>query len=384
MPLRIPVRNLYSSVAPYPLMVAIAIWIGLAHGQDPRLNEIQVIGSHNSYHVAPTPEMMQLIGAASKEASDSIDYTHPPLTYQFEHQGIRQIELDVYADPAGGLYSLPIGRKILQEAGKPPGPDPNLNGILDRPGMKIIHSPGFDFASTVPTLIHALKEVRQWSEQHPHHVPILVLIELKESASGPSMVKPIPFDAKLLDDVDREIRSVFDGGRVLTPDEVRGKEATLREALASKGWPRLSSCRGKVFFALDNEGKLRDLYLEGHNALEGRMMFATVEPNHPAAGWMKINDPVRDFDRIQAMVKRGFLVRTRSDANTKQSRTNDSSQRDRAWSSGAQFVSTDYVVPDKRFSTYSVRFPGDIVARTNPLIGDRSLDGKDLEKLTGN
>ncbi len=98
---------------------------------------------------------------------------------------------------------------------------------------------------------------------------------------------------------------------------------------------------------------------------------------------MKINDPVRDFDRIQAMVKQGFLVRTRSDANTKQSRTNDSSQRDRAWSSGAQFVSTDYVVPDQRFSTYSVRFPGNIVARTNPLIGDRSLDGKDLEKLTG-
>ncbi len=96
------------------------------------------------------------------------------------------------------------------------------------------------------------------------------------------MVKPIRFDAKLLDNVDREIRSVFDGGRVLTPDEVRGKEATLREALASKGWPRLNSCRGKVFFALDNEGKLRDLYLDGHSTLEGRMMFATVDPNHPA------------------------------------------------------------------------------------------------------
>ncbi len=68
--------------------------------------------------------MMQLIGAASKEASDSIDYTHPPLTYQFEHQGIRQIELDVYADPAGGLYSLPIGAKSYKKQASHQDPTP--------------------------------------------------------------------------------------------------------------------------------------------------------------------------------------------------------------------------------------------------------------------
>ena len=323
---------------------------------------------------------MKLIGAASQAASDSIDYTHPPLMEQFESQGIRQIELDLYADPSGGLYASPVGRKILTEAEQPLGPDPNRNGALEKPGMKIIHSPGFDFATTVPTLIEGLQQVREWSKKHPNHLPILILLELKESASGPSMVKPIPFDEARLNEVDAEIRSVFSANEMLTPDDVRRNFPSLRDALKANGWPRLSEVRGKVFFALDNEGKLRDKYLEGHPTLERRVMFATVAETNPAAGWMKINDPIGDYDRIQSMVKQGYLVRTRADANTKQSRNNDASQRERAFSSGAQFISTDYAVPDRRFSEYVVRFPNGIVARSNPLIGDRRLDGIDLEK----
>ena len=86
-------------------------------------------------------------------------------------------------------------------------------------------------------------------------------------------------------------------------------------------------------------------------------MFATVAPENPAAAWFKINDPIKDHERIKKLVSEGFLVRTRADADTVQSRKNDGTQRDKALSSGAQFVSTDYAVPDRRFSDYSVRFP---------------------------
>ncbi|WP_419833099.1 Ca2+-dependent phosphoinositide-specific phospholipase C [Endozoicomonas atrinae] len=34
----------------------------------------------------------------------SLDYAHVSLTEQFEAQGIRQIELDVFHDPEGGRY----------------------------------------------------------------------------------------------------------------------------------------------------------------------------------------------------------------------------------------------------------------------------------------
>jgi hypothetical protein len=126
-------------------------------------------------------------------------------------------------------------------------------------------------------------------------------------------------------------------------------------------------------FALDNENKLRDLYLEGHPALRDRPMFVSVAPDHPAAAWMKVNDAVRDFDRIRGLVRDGFLVRTRADTDTVEARKNDPSRRDKALASGAQFVSTDYPEPRSAFSDYVVRFPGGIVARPNPINGVASV-----------
>ena len=108
-------------------------------------------------------------------------------------------------------------------------------------------------------------------------------------------------------------------------------------------------------------------------------MFTTVDENHPAAAWFKINDPLRDFDRIRSLVSQGFLVRTRADANTVNARANDTRQRDQALASGAQFVSTDYAEPDRRFSEYRVGFPRDASARLNPVSGPPGEPGLELE-----
>ena len=51
----------------------------MALASEPRLNQIQVIGSHNSYHIAPDPAVMSLIAAGGARRAESIDYTHPPL-----------------------------------------------------------------------------------------------------------------------------------------------------------------------------------------------------------------------------------------------------------------------------------------------------------------
>lgn len=179
--------------------------------------------------------------------------------------------------------------------------------------------------------------------------------------------------------MDAEILSVFRKSEMLTPDRVRGKFASLPEAIKAQGWPKLDQVRGLVMFALDNEGKVRDRYLDGHPALEGRMLFASVAPASPAAAWFKINDPIKQFDRIKKLVSEGFLVRTCADADTVQSRKNDVTQRDKALASGAQFVSTDYAEPDRRFSEYRVRLPGDGIARSNPVSGDASWADLDLE-----
>jgi hypothetical protein len=233
----------------------------------------------------------------------------------------------------------------------------------------VLHVPDIDYLSTVATFAEALRQVRDWSASNETHAPILILVELKEGASPLLPTRPVPFGKAGLDAVDAAILAVFGREDIITPDDVRGGSRTLPEALRTRGWPTLDACRGKVMFALDNEDALRDLYLEGHEALRGRTMFVSVAPEHPAAAWMKRNDPIADFDGIRSLVRAGFLVRTRADADTAQSRKDDPTMRDKALASGAQFVSTDYPEPDMRFSGYHVRLPGGVAVRANPVNG---------------
>ena len=327
-----------------------------------RLNQIQVIGTHNSYHLRGHDSLLALIAKDKPKARDELDYGHPPLPEQLSRLGIRQIELDCYADPNGGLYAKPLGIERVLKAGLPAMPACDPTGRMCQPGIKVMHVPDFDFASSALTLIDALQQVRQWSLGHPRHVPVFILLELK-GESAPA----IPFDEVQLENLEREILSVFPRESILKPDDVRRGAATLPDALRQSGWPLLDSVRGRVMFGLDNEGAVRDRYLEGHPALQGRLIFVSVPPTNPAAAWMKRNDPVRGFDEIQDLVRAGFLVRTRADSDTAEARANDSRKRERALASGAQFVSTDYPEPDSRFSPYCVRLPGHAVARMNPV-----------------
>ncbi len=351
----------------------------LAWAEEPRLNQIQVIGSHNSYHVAPSPAITDMLVARNPQRAQALDYSHPPLGEQFSKQGIRQVELDVYADPKGGLFASPVARAMVRTLGKDPGEDPDARGALRQPGLKILHVPDIDFRTTAPTFVNALKQIRAWSQANRRHVPILILVELKGDALPGLPARPVPFGKEEIDSVDAEILTVFQMAEILTPDRVRGTFASLPEAIKSKGWPKLEDVRGLVMFALDNEGSVRNGYLDGHPALRDRVMFATVAPENAAAAWFKINDPIKDHDRIKKLVKEGFMVRTRADADTVQSRKNDVSQREKAFSSGAQFISTDYAVPDLRFSDYSVQFPGGQIARSNPVSGDPAWTPLDLE-----
>lgn len=332
-----------------------------------RLNEIQVIGTHNSYHLAPVPKVMELIAVSGAETARGIDYTHEAFSKQFSDYGIRQIELDLYADPEGGLYSTPSAWKLLGSPIDDPRMQFDFADVMRKPGFKIIHAPGFDYATHTPTLEQALEQIVDWSQSNPHHLPILVLLELKDSTLPLSGVKPKPFDESTLDELDRVVLNTVPEQRRWIPDTIRGNHATLRDAVTKQGWPTLKASTGKIFFALDNTNGIRDRYVKDHPSLEGRAMFASVDADHPAAAWMKINNPIGEFEKIQSAVKQGFLVRTRADADTRQARSGDTKMRDAAMASGAQFISTDYPVRDERFTDYQVQWPDRAVYRRNPV-----------------
>lgn len=55
-----------------------------------KLNQIQVIGTHNSYHAGLPPNEKTWLGKQNPQAAAALDYHHPPLTQQFD-AGVRQI-----------------------------------------------------------------------------------------------------------------------------------------------------------------------------------------------------------------------------------------------------------------------------------------------------
>lgn len=339
-----------------------------------QLNQVQVIGSHNSYKIQPSPSLQQILFAALGDLALGFEYTHPPLDEQFSDAGIRQIELDVFVDRSGGLYANPVGPVAVAGAGLPPGPDNDPDGLLEQPGLKVLHIQDIDFRSTCLTWIRCLTVVKTWSDANPRHLPIMILVELKDEPipdPGFGFVIPELFIASDLDQVDDDIRSVFPDWQVITPDDVRGGRSTLEEAVLMDGWPSLAESRGRVLFALDNGGAIRDLYAADHPSLADRMLFINALPGSPEAGFVKANDPLGDPTLIGELVAQGFIVRTRADADTLEARTNDTTRRDAALASGAQYVSTDYPVPDPAIGTgYVVEIPGGGVARCNPVSAD--------------
>ena len=92
-----------------------------------------------------------------------------------------------------------------------------------------------------------------------------------------------------------------------------------------------------------------------------------------------LNEPVDLAAKIAAAVKAGIIVRTRADADTVQARTNDTTMRDAALASGAQFVSTDYLTADTRFSDYRVQLPNGAVARCNPVNAPKACSGSTIK-----
>jgi hypothetical protein len=331
-----------------------------------KINQIQVIGTHNSYHAGLAPSEAKLMRDANPQLFQALEYSHRPLDQQFD-AGVRQIELDIYADTEGGRYTHPAGVDAVAAAGLPKDPDFDPAGLMKKPGFKVMHVQEFDVRSTCQQFIACLKVVHAWSQAHPKHVPIFILIETKQEelpakyhAKSPEKFASAAFDA-----LDAEIRSVFRPNEMITPDQVRGKHATLEEAVLSGAWPTLAQARGKVVFLMDQR-PVGPVYLEGHPALRGRLIFTNAVPGQPDAAFTEENEG--SLETIAALVRKGYLVRTRTDADTKQARINDTARREIALASGAQFLSTDYPASEpSQWTAYSVSLPGGAVARCNPV-----------------
>jgi hypothetical protein len=372
------------NVSRFTLCIA-ALSIGLqtfAYAKDTadsntRMNQIQVIGSHNSYHAGIAPSESRLMQQKNPKLYHALEYRHRPLDQQLS-SGIRQIELDIYADSTGGRYAHPAGPSSVAAAGLPADPEFDPQGIMSKPGFKVMHVQDFDYRSTCQPLIACLQIVHAWSKAHPRHLPVYILLETKQSDLPPQYhaLATEKFTSSTFDALDAEIRSVFSPGEMMTPDQVRGKHKTLEESVLQNHWPTLAKARGKVVFLMDQR-PVGPMYLEGHPSLRGRVIFTNAAPGQPDCAFTEQNDGTPET--IAALVRKGYLVRTRTDADTKEARTGDTTRRDAALASGAQLLSTDYPASEPTtWSNYSVSLPNGAIGRCDPVNAPADCDDQML------
>ena len=328
-----------------------------------RFNHLQTVGSHNSYHLEVSPREKELRAPVTGVQESSLEYAFPPLGVQFAQQNVRQIELDLLPDDTGGRFVAPAVRIA---AGLGPLQDP----AMYRPGVKVLHIQDADYVTTCPTFVACLSTVKAQSDRAPGHAPFTFLLELKDDPIG----NPATWTPTRIAAAEAEIASIFPRNRILTPDDVRGSRATLNEAVTTTGWPSIDRARGKVLFLLDNDpGSGAGLsYRALHPGARGGLVFPNSTPGTPEAAFVKRNDAKKSQAEIRRLVRTGYVVRTRADADTREARANDTSTRDAALASGAQWVSTDYPAPgyaDRFQSPYFVSIGKP--ARCNPIVAPR-------------
>ncbi|UCS91685.1 phosphatidylinositol-specific phospholipase C1-like protein [Echinicola marina] len=351
----------------YLILTALFLWLSSPlYAQDIKLNQIQVIGSHNSYKSDMAPELLQYLAKVNPAASQSLEYAHIPLEEQLD-LGLRNLELDVFHDPEGGRYSHPKGLDLIQN-GQKPTPDHDPSGALLKPGMKLFHVQDLDFKSHYLLFADALKALKKWSKNHPEHSPVFVLINAKDG-NIPNTQPTLPFTSSALDSIDLEIRTHLGMEHLITPDLVRGNHKDLETAVLANSWPALEKMKGKFLFVLDEKEEKIDRYLHAKPNLENAVLFVNKKEGHPTAGFRIINDPVKNEAYIRDLVKKGYMIRTRADADTKEARNEDYTRFEKAQTSGAQVISTDYYHPSSFFnSNYKVIFEGNKYERPNPVL----------------
>jgi hypothetical protein len=342
------------------------------------LNQIQVIGSHNSYNLGFAPSEEKYTRSRNPKSYEGLEYHHASLTAQL-NGGVRQLEIDIVQDPKGGRFAHPRIVELTKEAGLPADPDFDPNHEMEKPGFKVVHIPDLNQRSSCLLFTDCLREIRTWSKAHPEHVPLFLLIETKHgrTTSIPNSVEAEPFTTETFDALDKEIRSVFSDDEMVVPDQVRGKYPTLDAAVRAGNWPTLAQSRGKVIFLMDQKNA-GPAYTAGHPLLQGRVLFTNSDPGKPDAAFVEENEGTPQV--IDQLIREGYIVRARADENTAAARTNDTTRRDELLHSGAQMISTDYPLSEpSKWTGYTVGFANGLPARCNIINAPRGCRDDLLE-----
>ena len=258
-----------------------------AFSEGVKINEIAVVGTHNSYQLIGTlpkqglMKVLQIIsfGAVENKAVFEMD----TFTEQLE-QGVRNLEIDIETVDDEGEVSFIV-----------------------------THDPILDNVSSAHNFAKGLEEIAMWSDNNPGHLPVYLLVEPKDDVPSINNMKNFSLEYAL--EFDKVLRQVL-GDRLLTPAQAMGEYESFEEMRKADGWPALKQAAGKIIVLLHPCGVTQE-YIDTDISIKTQAMFPMLrfgDIDKAYASFILDNDPVSATENNKKTVEENnLMVRTRAD-----------------------------------------------------------------------
>lgn len=272
------------------------------------LNEIQMIASHNSYKKQGPAIGRFFVGLGdSFEEAKALKYEYKNITEQLE-SGVRSFELDI--------------RYRNQK-------------------FELTHVPLVDPSSVAVSFEMLLEEIYLFSTYQENHIPIIILMEIKDDWMILDPMLKI-MDEKAFNDFDALIKDKIKD-HLFTPSDMLDGQTNLRDTIMGQGWPSIPDMLNQVIFIM-HPGTASTTYYEMDQSLMSHSMFIgsyyTENPLDYASFF--VQNEIDEL-KISDLIDNNFIVRTRIDSNLVFNQTMFTN----AVNSGAQILSTDFSVGRK-------------------------------------
>lgn len=293
-----------------------------------RINEIAVLGTHNSYQLLPTAQKytfekyMMLLSGGKK--GNKLNFEMDTYTEQLQ-RGVRNLEIDIETVDEDGEVSFIV-----------------------------THHPITDNVSSAYDFAKGLEEIALWSDNNPKHLPVYLLIEPKADIDEINNMKNFSSQyAKQLDEVISEVL----GDRLLTPKKAMGKYESLEKMRLADKWPTLEDAAGKIIVLL-HPCDVTQQYIDADTTISVQAMFPVLrfdDIDKSYASFILDNEPDQATKNNKKTVdEKNLMVRTRADNYPDFS----DDRYSLADSCGSHIITTDYPPRSVRAQEHTYDFDG--------------------------
>lgn len=281
-----------------------------------KLNEIAILGTHNSYQRLATKETrfaMNLLDALTfrKLGLNTFDFQMDTLTDQLE-TGIRNVEIDI---------------ETLDKD--------------DKIEFKVTHNSLIDNASSAYDFTKALQEIKMWSDNNPDHIPVIIIVEPKSFVIEINGMKK--FSLEYAQELDKIVENTL-GDSLLTPEDMLRDYASFKEMRENDDWISLKEARGKILVLL-HDCDVTESYIALDETIKTQKMFPMLrydDRNETYTSFILENDAFRaDERKAENIDESNLIVRTRADVYPEYS----DERYEVIEACGSQIITTDF--PEK-------------------------------------